>query len=288
MDDDAPSTELSGPLPWAKVFTELLDDAKLRILQRSTQMMFIDLILVSRENGSDGHIPYGTDELAWRLRREIETVEKEIGQLADTGMIVVTCNDIFVTNFQKRQTMVPSKTREAVAERVRKHRERKKMERNDENVTCNVTCNDAPLQNRYIVTQNRTEQNRIDTPLPPVTPNVDQEDFQRFWEAYPKKKSRFDALWAWRDMMKHLPPLQTLLDAIEIQKRSEDWKRNNGQYIPLASNWLRKELWTDSPMVCVSGDTVHMASPEELLAKLNAQEAERRALSTQRRMMRAQ
>ena len=41
-------------------------------------------------------------------------------------------------------------------------------------------------------------------------------------------------------------PLQTLLDALEIQKRSHDWTKDGGQYIPYPAKWLNKRRWEDS------------------------------------------
>ena len=41
-------------------------------------------------------------------------------------------------------------------------------------------------------------------------------------------------------------PLQTLLDALEVQKRSNDWTKDGGQYIPYPAKWLNKRRWEDS------------------------------------------
>ena len=36
-----------------------------------------------------------------------------------------------------------------------------------------------------------------------------------------------------------------LIEAVRVVKKTEDWNRNNGQYIPLPSTWLHGEKWTD-------------------------------------------
>jgi len=66
--------------------------------------------------------------------------------------------------------------------------------------------------------------------------------FDKFWEAYPNKKDKQKAIKAW---LKHQPNIVDVLKAIVIQKNSEQWKKNNGQYIPLPTTWLNGARWED-------------------------------------------
>lgn len=72
------------------------------------------------------------------------------------------------------------------------------------------------------------------------------EDFEIFWSAYPKKKNKEGARKAFAKVK---VPLQVLLDAIERQKKSRDWIKDGGQYIPYPSTWLNNGAWEneDSP-----------------------------------------
>ena len=69
--------------------------------------------------------------------------------------------------------------------------------------------------------------------------------FELFWSAYPK---RVDKGAAWKAFEK-LHPSQALLDemikAINLQKESYQWKREDGQYIPYPSTWLNQSRWED-------------------------------------------
>lgn len=69
-----------------------------------------------------------------------------------------------------------------------------------------------------------------------------KEDFELFWEAYPKKKAKQDAEKAFA---KVTVSVQTLLYAIEVQKKSEDWTKENGQFIPHPATWLNGKRWED-------------------------------------------
>lgn len=69
-----------------------------------------------------------------------------------------------------------------------------------------------------------------------------EDEFNLFWSAYPKKKSKADAFKVWSKLN---PPLDKVLDAINKQKQSADWIKENGQYIPYPSKWLNGMCWED-------------------------------------------
>lgn len=71
----------------------------------------------------------------------------------------------------------------------------------------------------------------------------DTEDFKRFWDAYPKQKGKTEAREAFAKVD---VPIDVLLSALETQKRSRDWIKEGGQYIPYPAKWLNKRRWEDS------------------------------------------
>jgi hypothetical protein len=73
------------------------------------------------------------------------------------------------------------------------------------------------------------------------TTNV-HEGFDIFYKAYPKKKSPGDAEKAWNILK---PDLQSVLDALEWQKKTIDWTKDNGKYIPYPASYLRSRAWED-------------------------------------------
>lgn len=72
--------------------------------------------------------------------------------------------------------------------------------------------------------------------------------FERFYEAYPKKKSRGDAEKAWKaiDPDEHLAG--QILQAVQRAKTSEQWLKNGGQFIPYPATWLRDKGWLDGDL----------------------------------------
>jgi hypothetical protein len=76
--------------------------------------------------------------------------------------------------------------------------------------------------------------------------NADEEGrFNRFWEAYPKKKKKDDARKAFHKRNVSEPLLEIMLSAIVLQRLSRDWTKDGGQYIPYPATWLNAGSWDD-------------------------------------------
>lgn len=68
------------------------------------------------------------------------------------------------------------------------------------------------------------------------------EAFDVFWESYPKKVGKEAARKAFAKVK---VPVETLVAAVEAQKRGGQWQRDNGQYIPYPATWLNQGRWED-------------------------------------------
>ena len=72
------------------------------------------------------------------------------------------------------------------------------------------------------------------------------DDFDRFWSAYPLKVGKKKA----RDAFAKVKvPVEKLLAALEVQKKSAQWVKDNGAYIPHPTTWLNGERWEDEAVV---------------------------------------
>jgi hypothetical protein len=70
-----------------------------------------------------------------------------------------------------------------------------------------------------------------------------QGSFQIFYKAYPKKMNRKEALARW--LKADLPDMSIILDAIERHKKTDQWRKDKGKYIPYPSTWINQERWND-------------------------------------------
>ena len=68
--------------------------------------------------------------------------------------------------------------------------------------------------------------------------------FDKFWQAYPKKKSKGDAEKAW-GKLKLDSLLPQILASLESLKKDRDWIKDGGQFIPHPASWLNSKGWQD-------------------------------------------
>lgn len=69
--------------------------------------------------------------------------------------------------------------------------------------------------------------------------------FAAFWNAYPNKKAKIYAKEAWMNLHPDDALFEKIMQAVEIQKRSYDWARENGRFIPYPAKWLNDGYWDD-------------------------------------------
>lgn len=67
--------------------------------------------------------------------------------------------------------------------------------------------------------------------------------FAEFWSAYPKKVAKQYALKAWKRLKPDADLHDRIMRAVDAQKRSEQWRRENGRYIPNPATWLNGGQW---------------------------------------------
>ena len=70
-----------------------------------------------------------------------------------------------------------------------------------------------------------------------------EEGFASFWDAYPRKEGRQKALEAFAAVD---APLDLLLSALDTQKKSKQWQKDDGAFIPMPANWLKDRRWEDA------------------------------------------
>lgn len=80
-----------------------------------------------------------------------------------------------------------------------------------------------------------------------VSPSKNDERFEEFWKAFPKcerkiGKAKCRELWVKRNLDTHA---DAILKAIAIDANSHDWKKDNGQFIPMPQTWLNRKRYED-------------------------------------------
>ena len=78
-----------------------------------------------------------------------------------------------------------------------------------------------------------------------ILTHTQRASFDVFYKAYPKKRAVADAERAWAKIDPSEDLLKEMLLALEGARGSEDWKKENGRYIPLPASWLNGRRWED-------------------------------------------
>ena len=106
---------------------------------------------------------------------------------------------------------------------------------------------------RLGATNKNIKKERIEEIYTPLTPlegegaSVRQQRFDQFWKAYPKKAAKQYALKAWNRIKPDKALFEKMLKALREQKQSEQWRRDNGKYIPNPATWLNGGYWDNEP-----------------------------------------
>ena len=66
--------------------------------------------------------------------------------------------------------------------------------------------------------------------------------FEHFWACYPKKVGKEAARKAFNRVK---IPVERLIEALETQKKSTQWKTESGRFIPNPATWLNQGRWDD-------------------------------------------
>lgn len=69
--------------------------------------------------------------------------------------------------------------------------------------------------------------------------------FDAFWAAYPKKKAKEAARKAWEKLKPDEALGKAIIQAVEESKKTTDWKKEKGKYIPHPATYLNGKRWED-------------------------------------------
>lgn len=115
----------------------------------------------------------------------------------------------------------------------------------NQQITGDLT-NNQPTTNQQLTTNknDKNEKNNIkDIKTPPYSG-----EFELFWKAYPKHTAKKNAWAEWRKLNGTRPPIETIVKAIENQKKARHRKLSAGQFAPEFQDperWIKRERWND-------------------------------------------
>jgi len=163
----------------------------------------------------------------------------------------------------------------------------RRMQRDQKDRNHNRIRQDRFRQHQQSEHSNATDNAKVTPPssssssTSPSTSNKKEKEkdtlFERFWVAYPKKKSKGDAEKAWSKIKPDEQLLAAMLATIERAKTSDDWTRDQGKYIPYPATWLNAKGWEDSFETEITPKTHKQYGAESLLKRVLQEEADEKA-----------
>lgn len=94
---------------------------------------------------------------------------------------------------------------------------------------------------------------------------LQEKQFDKFWQAYPKKVSKKQAQKSWKKINPSLELFEKIFKALEMVKQTEQWKKDNGKYVPYPATWLNQERWTDE--INMMQDTIKKEPKKKIIYK---------------------
>lgn len=113
-----------------------------------------------------------------------------------------------------------------------------KTEENGSETGVNVTKTEVNVTASTQRKENQTKENKIKQ-------NKTRELFEKVWSVYPKQFKRQEALEEFCSLDVSAELADRMVKSIEQQKGQENWKIENGRYIPFLVNWLKNRRWED-------------------------------------------
>lgn len=115
---------------------------------------------------------------------------------------------------------------------------------------CEIQLDKSVKTLTYNTTDNTTDiltraSNQKQTARKPFRSIKQESGFDQFWRLYPKKRSKGQAEKTWVKISPDDELYKQILAGLENAKKSIDWQKDGGQYIPYPSTWLNAKGWED-------------------------------------------
>ena len=244
---------------WFRVYNEMRNDTKLRLIATALDTeeafihgMWVDVLCLAAELDQDWHLrvdeghPLSFEQVAAEVKVKRVTggvtgetflaaaVEYGLIEEADQGLVIVS---------GKRRNAKPSDSKEAISERVRRHREAKKASPeaaevkrvSGADVTRSVTPQEVEVE--------------VDQELPPISPPDPFDEV--FWPSWPNRhgskqlaKNRFRALTA-PQQQRCLAAERHIAEAISRGALSAEFQPRAENFIGGSKQYYRE--WADGP-----------------------------------------
>ena len=190
-------------------------------------------------------IPYSEEMLASVLGIDIDILKTSMKVLKELELVKVSKNGTIILEKVKNMVGFESEW----ARKKKAYREKLKQGQNEDNV---LPLSDKSKRKSKSESKSKSKsikETNVEKNLAEVSPIVEEvlpeeeKMFLEFWEAYPRKVDKKGSFRAFKNIPKLKEVFPGIMAALEIQKQSEQWTKNNGQFIPHPTTYIHQERW---------------------------------------------
>jgi hypothetical protein len=220
--------------PWLRLWTDMPNDPKWRTIARISKQeisrvisIYVHMMICASNATERGRTEGWCDE---DIATALDIDESDVLAVREAMQGRVLDGD-YLTGWEKRQPI----KEDGSAERSKAWREaQKELKQTLPNATERKQTLDKIREDKNIKTK----------------PKRDATAFARFWDAYPKKVGKGKAEKAFVKVDVAL--LDVILKAVAQHSKSEQWLKDNGQFIPHPATWLNERRWEDEMQIAAS------------------------------------
>lgn len=124
-------------------------------------------------------------------------------------------------------------------------------------------CND-PMEEKviYPMEEKVKENNKYTNNKNEYIKEIYKEKFEIFWNSYPRKVNKFKTQEWFKKNNPSDETLNLILEKLDKFKCTNEWKKENGKYIPYPTTWLNQKRWEDEIKESSNKDEVKKYSDE--------------------------
>ena len=259
-------------IKWIKISTDIFSNRKIRQLERCADgaeitLIWVKLLCLAGLVNDRGQvyiaedIPYTPELLAAEVGCADDVTARALELFERFDMAKKNENGhIYICDWERHQNSealdkMHQKHREAQARYYRKQKQKSAL-------TSALTSDDAPKE-KDKEKENDKDKEKDESRCAANTPEGESPssasaephgesaeeanytlDFEKFWKSYPVKTAKRKCFEIWQ-IKKLGEKAEQIIDAVEKQKKSAAWKKENGRYIPNPQTYLTGDRWED-------------------------------------------
>lgn len=200
--------------------------------------ILMKMYLLSLKNGGKlmykDKIPYNSKMLSTILNHNVDILEKAIKVFKELNLIeVLDSGAIFMLDIQN---YIGKSSDEA---------DRKRAYRNQIETEKNILLEDKCPDKCQTNLSNIKDRDKDITKDIDIDKNIYKQNFEKFWKAYPKKRDKGNAEKWFKKNNPSEELTEVMIKQVERFKDTNDWKKQDGQFIPYPTTWLNAKMWED-------------------------------------------